>query len=215
MAKPLIAVEEIYEVSLSILDTDGVKGLSMRRLASALKCSPNTLYQLIGNREELIRQLLHYYFDAFELDWDPTPPWQESAFNWARAVRSSLRSHPNLSRLISSQFREVIVNHANRLLNLFRQNFFAEELAMRCCRVMALQVISLSLSELDTPALKVRRQKQSPKEIAYDDLIISTQNKASGNNITRENLHDHPELFENAIRFTIVGIEQELDHYKS
>jgi AcrR family transcriptional regulator len=215
MAKPLIAVEKIYQASLSILDTDGLSGLSMRKLASALKCSPNTLYLLIGKREELIRQLLHYYFDALELEWAPTSNWQESAFNWATAVRRSLRSHPNLSQLISSQFREVIVNYANRLLKVFRQNSFPEELAMRCCRVIALQVISLSLSELDTPVLKVRRQKQSPKEIAYEDLIISTQNQVSGNNMTRENLHDLPELFENAIRFTIVGIEQELNHYKS
>ena len=210
MAKPLLTVETIYQAALDILDQQGLNALSMRKLASDLKCSPNTLYQQVGKREELIRHLLNYYFDAHKFDWQATESWQESVFTWATAMRRTLRKTPNLSRLISSQYRDVVVNYANRLLKIFKQHQFPDEFAMRSCRVIVFQVLSMCLSELETPTLKTRRRRRTPKELAYEDLIISMHNKASGNNITNEKLHDLPELFENAIRYTIVGIEQEL-----
>ena len=58
MAKPLIPVDVIYEHALALIDAEGAEALNARRLAADLKCSTRTLYQQVGNREELIRALV-------------------------------------------------------------------------------------------------------------------------------------------------------------
>ncbi|NED67315.1 TetR family transcriptional regulator, partial [Streptomyces sp. SID10244] len=58
MAKPLIPVETIYERALVLLDDEGDSALSTRRLAADLRISTRTLYQQVGNRENLIRALV-------------------------------------------------------------------------------------------------------------------------------------------------------------
>ncbi len=54
MAKPLISVDAIFTRALELLDAEGAQALNARRLAGDLKCSTRTLYQQVGNREQLI-----------------------------------------------------------------------------------------------------------------------------------------------------------------
>jgi AcrR family transcriptional regulator len=69
MAKPLIPVEVIHEHALALVDAEGAQALNARRLASDLKCSTRTLYQQVGNREELIRALVGRHFSQLQLDF--------------------------------------------------------------------------------------------------------------------------------------------------
>ena len=83
MAKPLIKPEAIYDMALHLLDSEGLEGLSARKLSSALACSPNTLYQQVGKRDEMIARLLDYYFARQSLELDLSENWQRCAASWA------------------------------------------------------------------------------------------------------------------------------------
>ena len=93
MAKPLVAVETIYETALQVLENEGVEGLSARRLAATLGCSTRTLYQQVGKREELVRQLLDYQFANTSLEFRREAHWEEAAVSWANAMRAVLLAH--------------------------------------------------------------------------------------------------------------------------
>ena len=67
MAKPLIPVDVIYEHALALIDAEGAQALNARRLAADLRCSTRTLYQQVGNREELIRALIGRHFSQLQL----------------------------------------------------------------------------------------------------------------------------------------------------
>ncbi|MGW0183702.1 TetR family transcriptional regulator, partial [Nocardia sp. NPDC003345] len=58
MAKPLIPAEDIYARALELLDAEGLGALSAQRLVRDLRISTRTLYQQVGNREELTRALV-------------------------------------------------------------------------------------------------------------------------------------------------------------
>ena len=206
MAKPLLGVETILNAALEILDEHGSQGLSIRKLAASLQCSTRTLYQQVGKREQLIKQLLDYQFSGIELAMTKQTTWQLGVVNWSAAMRQSLLLHPNLSRLMTVANREAIANHVNQLLRVLLHHGFPAELALRSCRVLAHTVISLVMAEIDTPPIAVRRVRRTQREIVFEDLVIS-ESPTSG---SRQNVHNSPEVFSNAVCWLIRGIDAEL-----
>ena len=206
MAKPLIEIEAIYEGALSVLEDEGVTGLSARNLAARLKCSTRTLYEQTGKREDLIRQLLDFQFSRVPLNFHVGHDWQEAMLSWSEGMRAVLLSSPNLSRLMTVENRAAIASYVNELLKVLLGSGFKEELALRACRVIAHQVISLSLAEIDTPPVAIRRGRRSPKEIEFEDLVVS----GLSSNVGSEPFQDTPEIFANSVRWTIAGISSEL-----
>lgn len=204
MAKPLVAVETIYTTALEILDEAGAQALSARNLASALGCSTRTLYQQVGKREALVKQLLDHFFSTVSLDFKQQARWQESASQWAQAMRKTLLLHPNLTRLMTIENRGAIAGYVNQLLRVLLKQEFDEELALRSSRVLTHLVIGLTLSEIDTPPITVRRRKRPAKEIQFEDLVIARSGIGS-----KDGFQDTPEVFRNAVQWTIKGIEQE------
>lgn len=204
MAKPLIAVDSIYDSALRMLEEDGVEALNARSLAASLKCSTRTLYQQVGKREELINQLMSYYFGNLELDFRKSDRWQDSVRSWAKTLRTAVLSHPNLSRLMTVEHRAPIADYATGLLKVLLKAGFSEELALRSCRTLVHIVMNLTLEEIKTPEGGSRRRHRNHKEIQFEDLVIAR----SGRN--RKSFGKPPELFENTLDWLITGIESDL-----
>jgi len=205
MAKPLIAIETIYEKALHLLDTEGLEALNARRLAAELRCSTRTLYEQVGKRDALIRQLVTFQFSRIELSFARHRRWQDSAANWCSGIRNMMVAHPNLSRLMTVADRGIIVEYVNQLLRVLLAAKFPRELAMRGCRVLLHTAISLTSSEIHAPPLAVRRRQRSEPEISFESLMMVELPDRE----PRE-FHDAPEVFNSAIRWIIDGLEKEL-----
>ena len=203
MAKPLIAAETIYDAALRLLDEQGAEALSARNLAKALECSTRTLYKQVGKREELIAGLVSHHLNSLKLEFHAGDTWQESARDWARAMRGALLAHPNLARLMTTEHREHVADYVNQLLKVLLQAGFDEELALRSCRVLANVTVSLSLSEIIAPDMQTRHRSRSAEEVRFEDLAIARSGKDP------EHFQEPPEVFENAISWLVRGIEAE------
>jgi AcrR family transcriptional regulator len=101
MAKPLIPADDILTHALDLLDSEGIEALSVRRLSAALKISPRTLYQQVGNREALIRALVARHFAHLKLDFKEYDTWESTALHWCLALNNALRAHPFLTELMT------------------------------------------------------------------------------------------------------------------
>jgi AcrR family transcriptional regulator len=202
VAKPLIAVDAIFDKALLLLDEGGVEGLSARNLAAALKCSTRTLYQQVGKKDELIGQLFAHYFAGLQLEFHQEQRWQDTAYSWAGGLRTALLAHPNLSRLITAEHRAPIADYTSELLKQLLKAGFPQELALRSCRVLVNVALALSLSELSTPSTYPAEKRRSSAEIRFEDMVVAKE-------ATSKESHA-PEVFENAIRWTISGIEKDL-----
>ena len=204
MAKPLIAAETIYDAALRLLDEQGADALSARNLARALECSTRTLYKQVGKREELIAGLVRHHLNSVKLEFHASATWQESARDWARAMRRALLAHPNLARLMKTEHREAIAGYVNELLKILLRAGFDEELALRCCRVLANVTLSLSLAEIAAPDAQARHPSRSAEEVRFEDLAIARSGRDP------QHFQEPPEVFENTISWLVSGIEQEL-----
>ncbi|MDX1733708.1 MAG: TetR/AcrR family transcriptional regulator C-terminal domain-containing protein [Halioglobus sp.] len=203
MAKPLVAVETIYDAALELLDESGPDALSARNLAARLKCSTRTLYQQVGKREELIGRLIDYQLDRLKLDFHRGDHWRDSARNWALGMREALLAHPNLSSLMTTEHRAPVASYANELLKVLLEAGFEQEHALRACRVLVNVAVSLALSEIKTPPIQHVRRNRSAREIAFEDLIITRTGR------DREHFQDPPEVFRCTIDWLLGGIEAE------
>lgn len=204
MAKPLIPVESIYDAALELLEEEGPQALSARSLAARLKCSTRTLYQQVGKRDALISGLIAYFLAGQELQFQRAADWNDTAWHWASTLRGALLAHPNLSRLMTLEHRAPISGYVTELLRELLHAGFDEELALRSARVLVNVTMSLTLSELIAPASAHRRATRSPKEIQFEDLIIE---RAGAD---RDHFQEPPDVFENAVKWTIQGIRTEL-----
>jgi AcrR family transcriptional regulator len=140
--------DAIYARALTLLDEEGLAGISARRLAAELRCSTKTLYQQVGNQDQLIRELVARHFAALRLDFAEADTWQESAMRWCRAVRTALLAHPHLSGLMTFDDREPIAAYVDQLLKVLISAGVPPALARNSCRVLVHTTISLTGAEI-------------------------------------------------------------------
>jgi len=65
--QPSISAEAIYEHALVLLDAEGARALTLRRLAADLKISTRTHCKRIGKRDNLIRNVVELHFSKLGL----------------------------------------------------------------------------------------------------------------------------------------------------
>ena len=147
MAKPLIPVEDIYERALQLIDAEGAQALNARRLAADLRCSTRTLYQQVGNREELIRALVNRHFSQLQLDFHEYDTWESTAAQWSRALHDALQAHPFLSQLMTVDDRGAVTSYVDKLLKSLVSAGLDRRLATECCRSLANTTINHAIIE--------------------------------------------------------------------
>jgi AcrR family transcriptional regulator len=148
MAKPLIPVEVIYTRALALLDAEGASALNARRLAAELKISTRTLYQQVGNREQLIRALVERHFSQLRLEFEEYEDWDTTARHWCLALHDALRAHPFLTELMTIEDREAVVNYVNELVKAALHEGFPRRLAVEGCRSLVNVTINHTIVEV-------------------------------------------------------------------
>jgi AcrR family transcriptional regulator len=148
MAKPLIPVEVIYERALALLDAEGSRALTTRRLAAELKISTRTLYQQVGSREQLIRALVARHLSQLKLDFHEYDDWESTALHWCTALHAALRAHPYLTELMTVDDRNAVMSYVDELVNATLREGIPKKLAIECCRALVNLTINHSIVEV-------------------------------------------------------------------
>jgi AcrR family transcriptional regulator len=187
MAKPLIPVEVIYERALALLDSEGSKALTTRRLAADLKISTRTLYQQVGSREELIRALVTRHFSELQLEFHDYEDWEATALHWCTALHDALHAHPFLTELMTIDDRNAVMAYVDALVEATLREGIPRKLAIECCRALVNLTINHAIVEV--------RGLHEPK--------LSRNSAAESDRIERN--------FPMSIRWILAGVRQEAE----
>jgi AcrR family transcriptional regulator len=96
--KPLTR-DAIVDAALTLLERDGLQGLSMRKLAQELDAGAASLYWHVGDKEELLSLLLDRIVGEQEVP-DPDPEhWQEQVKELMRSTRRLFAQHRDSAQL--------------------------------------------------------------------------------------------------------------------
>ncbi|CAN5466822.1 hypothetical protein BH09ACT12_BH09ACT12_33420 [soil metagenome] len=146
-----VTARQIYAEALRILDDEGLGALNARTLTARLSCSTKTLYQLVGNRDAMIRGIVAHAFAGMDLEFKPAPDWQSSVTSWARTLHSALLARPYLGRLMTPEDREATVGYVMRLVDVLVAHGFRTRTAIEVAGNVGHWTISSTLLDLRAP----------------------------------------------------------------
>ncbi|GGB92177.1 TetR family transcriptional regulator [Cellulomonas carbonis] len=137
--------------AIRIADSEGVEGLSMRRLASALGAGAMSLYHYVSNKEELLDAMIDVVFDEIELPPEDTD-WQSAMRRRSVSAREVLARHRWAIGLMESRtspgpahlrhreavtaclrkagFSVLMATHANWLLDVYVYGFALQDASL-------------------------------------------------------------------------------------
>lgn len=92
--------EMIVREALAIVRSEGVSGLSMRKLAAQIDSDVALAYYYVDNKDELMTLVIEEAFSAFPLDWASDTDWREGLRGWAHAFYDLLATYPGLAELL-------------------------------------------------------------------------------------------------------------------
>ncbi|MDL5202531.1 TetR/AcrR family transcriptional regulator [Streptomyces sp. ALI-76-A] len=95
--------ERITEVTVRLLDAEGLAKFSMRRLAAELNVTAMSVYWYVDTKDDLLELALDAVFGELDLpDPESGEDWRDQLRSLAREYRSLLVRHPWLSPLVGT-----------------------------------------------------------------------------------------------------------------
>ncbi|WP_182523689.1 TetR/AcrR family transcriptional regulator C-terminal domain-containing protein [Nocardioides dongkuii] len=151
MTRQPLTAEQVYDAALAILDEDGLAGLNARHLTRRLSCSTKTLYQLVGNRDAMVRGIVRHAFLRMDLEFRPGPDWRDSLRSWARTLHAALLARPYLGSLMTVEDRDATVAYVNRLVDVLVEAGFRTRTAVEVAGNVGHWTIGSTLLDLRAP----------------------------------------------------------------
>jgi AcrR family transcriptional regulator len=99
-AKAPLSREAVIDAGLRVLRTEGIEGVTMRRVAAELDTGPASLYVYVENRQDLLNQMFDAVVGEVELGGEPDPKrWREQLVAVLTAARDAMDRHPGIARV--------------------------------------------------------------------------------------------------------------------
>jgi AcrR family transcriptional regulator len=115
-AREPLTSERIIEAALRIIDDEGLRALTMRRLGQALGVEAMSLYHHLPGKAAVLSGVAESLLSGLRLDADNAGSWQERMRRLSRASRGLAHAHPNAFPLIV--MRERTTPQVSRLFDL-------------------------------------------------------------------------------------------------
>ena len=97
--KPPLGRDAIVAAAMTVLDAEGLAGLSMRRVAQELDTGPASLYAHVSNRDELEELVYDRILGEVTVPEPDPRRWQEQLRQLMRDVVAALGRHPGSARM--------------------------------------------------------------------------------------------------------------------
>jgi AcrR family transcriptional regulator len=92
--------QQIVAAAMEILDTDGVSGLSMRKLAAKLDAGATSLYWHVPTKDDLVDLLIDEVWGEIDVPEPELAGWRAGALLFGHSLRSAVLRHPWLPEVM-------------------------------------------------------------------------------------------------------------------
>lgn len=95
-----LSLRQVAEVSLALIDREGLPALSMRSVAAELGMTAMSLYRYIEGRKEIERLVVELVLSGVALAVPEGPGWKETISVLCGRIRSAVAAHPAVVPLL-------------------------------------------------------------------------------------------------------------------
>ncbi|MFJ7899882.1 TetR/AcrR family transcriptional regulator [Streptomyces sp. NPDC096198] len=148
-ARTPLSRERVMEAAFSVLDRQGLDGLSMRQVAAELGVTVSALYAHVRSKDDLLELMYTRLFDGFEMPEADPERWREQVRDYARAGRRRLLSHRDMARIAMAHvpFTAELLPHVESLLAVFRTAGLPDRIAAEAGDLIATYIDGFVLEE--------------------------------------------------------------------
>ncbi|OQR56632.1 TetR/AcrR family transcriptional regulator [Bacillus sp. CDB3] len=98
-AKEPLSKEIIVKTAYDLLESEGISGLSMRKIAKVLDTGPSSLYVYVKNADELRAYVLDYGLGKIEITDEKNEPWKKELFSLVHSYFRTLFDSSGMAEL--------------------------------------------------------------------------------------------------------------------
>ncbi|MFG2602346.1 TetR/AcrR family transcriptional regulator [Streptomyces sp. NPDC048514] len=148
-ARAPLSRERVVEAAFTVLDQQGLDGLSMRRVATELEVAVSALYAHVSSKDDLLELMYTRLFGGFEKPEPDPERWQEQVGEYARSWRQCLRAHRDMARISMAHvpFTAELLPHVEALLGLFRTAGLPDRIAAEAGDLISTYIDGFVLEE--------------------------------------------------------------------
>ncbi|MER7681925.1 TetR/AcrR family transcriptional regulator [Streptomyces sp. NPDC096934] len=141
--------ERIVEAAYTVLDRQGLDGLSMRQVAAELGVTVSALYAHVSSKDDLLELMYTRLFDGFEPPAADPARWREAVREYARSGRRRLLSHRDMARISMAHvpFTAELLPHVEALLAVFRTAGLPDRIAAEAGDLISTYIDGFTLEE--------------------------------------------------------------------
>ena len=99
-ARETLSREQIVASAMELLDTEGLTGLSIRKLAAKLGAGATSLYWYVPTKDDLIDLLIDEVWGEVDVPEPELAGWRSGALLFGHSLRSAVLRHPWLPEVM-------------------------------------------------------------------------------------------------------------------
>ena len=154
--------ERVALAGVRLADESGLDSLSMRNLAQELGVVPMALYKHVGNKEELLDEMIN----AIVLEIDPLPAdyeWKSALRHRILSSRQALLRHPWAPHVIESRqgASPIVLDYMDSLIGIFIKAGFSLDLTHYAMHALGSRMWGFIQEVFPTPAAPSDPEEQA------------------------------------------------------
>jgi len=207
-AQPLCR-KRILDAALSLLDDEGLAGLTMRGLAGRLGVTPMSLYNHYPTRETLLDALHEAVLaDAPRPRLDEHTPWKAALLAVARTLRRGLQAHPNALLLFATRpvRTGAILKVLDERLRQLREAGFSDHQALYLIDCLVMLTVGHALAEFGSSSA-ARPDRDGSELLAQDAALAEAGLHDLRRVVAATHPHDYEGEIETGLRALIDGFD--------
>ena len=165
-------MEAITDAAIKVLDSEGLEGLSMRRVAEALNTGPASLYWHVGSKDGLLDLIFDQIIGEMEVPAPQGDRWKEQLKQIALSQRATILRHRDLVAI--SMGRIPMGPHALRytesVVGVLRAGGVPDDLAVSGYLLLFALVNGFTMDEMAEPVTGSDRSDGSHGSDGSDGL---------------------------------------------
>ena len=142
-AKAPLSEDAVVNTALAILKSDGLKAVTMRRVAATLDTGPASLYVYVSGSEGLLQAMLDRVISAIEFELPDPSRWRAQLHTLLQRFHQALVDHPGIASitLADSPTTEPVLRLTENLLGVLLAGGLDPQDAAWACDIFVLLVM--------------------------------------------------------------------------
>ena len=152
LAREPLTRERIVQAALDLADSEGIAGLSMRKLEQQLSVEAMSLYNHVSNKDDLFDGMVDAVFRQIGIPECGTD-WKEAMRQRALTMRAVLLQHPWALGLLESRRHPgpATLAHHNAVIGCLRSAGFSLAMTAHAYSLMDSYIYGFALQEVSFP----------------------------------------------------------------